>query len=400
MEGELIEAGEAASMDAASEMEMASGESLSEIQTERDALTDKNITDEEFTEKELNINKNLLIDTSKIISEKVENIKPITSESLTQINDSSIKVNERSIERTEGGLELNEYSVLENSKSIKLEDNPNIKDANISLRGQLNAVAKHFRNSIERIKGKETVKEYDIKQNNYKNAVENGSEIEIKQAKLESDEFAEKNLKEVDEEIATKTKSKGTKSKQLSKILPILKLIGIAGIIGLLAIIFHEDDGCWKIVGGVKQVKINDFDFSGDNKKYCSCSDNNNFSTPEPLSSWCPDNVSRPEPTYVTCPPYQNLACTKDQFKDDSIYYSYYITSPLGVLNTVINTGTKLAKDVFSGVKNVAKYVIPFLSLLTILWLILKQVDKKFNYMYLIIYLIIFLIGIGGYLFF
>ena len=174
-------------------------------------------------------------------------------------------------------------------------------------------------------------------------AVENKDPAAYEEATANLDSFIEEELGDSKTALEEKTEGRGN-LKNFSRLASFLKLLGIIGLLGLLTALFMMDNGCWKWTNGAKTQKINDFDFSKDgNKKFCACSDTSNFVTPQPLSSWCPSGVTKGTPTYVTCSPYQYPACT---VKNDAsgIYYSYYIASPLGVFNSMVNQTSKVIK--------------------------------------------------------
>ena len=174
-------------------------------------------------------------------------------------------------------------------------------------------------------------------------AVENKDSSAYEKATANLDSFIEEELGDSKTALEEKTEGRGN-LKNFSRLASFLKLLGIIGLLGLLTALFMMDNGCWKWTDGAKTQKINDFNFSKDgNKKFCACSDTSNFDTPQPLSSWCPSGVTKGTPTYVTCPPYQYPACTV-KTDPSGIYYSYYIASPLGVFNSMVNQTSKVIK--------------------------------------------------------
>lgn len=214
---------------------------------------------------------------------------------------------------------------------------------NSSMRPYLEAMNSKIEDLIKENSGEDKFSQFKDLRAKVTEAVENKDADAFTEATENLDSFIEEELGSSKTALEEKTKGRGN-LKNFARIMSFLKLVGIIGLLGLLTALFIMDNGCWKWTGGAKTQKINDFDFSkDDNKKFCACSNNSIFETPQPLSSWCPSGVSKGSPTYVTCPPYQYPACT---IKEDpsGIYYSYYISSPLGVFNSLVNQTGKIIK--------------------------------------------------------
>ena len=214
---------------------------------------------------------------------------------------------------------------------------------NSSMRPFLETMNSKIEDLIKENSGEAKFSQFKNLRDKVTDAVENKDPAAYEEATANLDSFIEEELGDSKTALEEKTEGRGN-LKNFSRIASFLKLLGIIGLLGLLTALFMMDNGCWKWTGGAKTQKINDFDFSKDgNKKFCACSDTSNFDTPQPLSSWCPSGVTKGTPTYVTCPPYQYPDCTVK--KDPSgIYYSYYIASPLGVFNSLVNQTSKIIK--------------------------------------------------------
>ena len=219
---------------------------------------------------------------------------------------------------------------------------------NSSMRPFLETMSSKIDSLIKNSAGADKFSQFKNLQAKVTEAVENKDPAAYEEATANLDSFIEESLGDSKTALEETTEGKGN-LKNFSRIASFLKLLGIIGLLGLLTALFMMDNGCWKWTDGAKTQKLNDFNFSkSDNKKFCACSDTSNFDTPQPLSSWCPSGVTKGTPTYVTCPPYQYPACT---IKTDpsGIYYSYYIASPLGVFNSLVNQTSKIIKNAGQG---------------------------------------------------
>lgn len=244
------------------------------------------------------------------------------------------------------------------------------------LRSIFQYMSDGFDKLVKSMKGDKVAGELDALGDKLTESVKTKDPTKIKEAIGELDNYVSENLRDVDDKIKEETEGKSSVD-NFTRIKPYLKVLGLAAILSLLTIFFMKDTGCWKFSDGVKSVKINDFDFKN-NTQYCSCSDSDNFSTPQPLSSWCPPGVTKGSPTYVTCPPYNYPACT---IKDNSsgIYYGYYVSSPMGVLNTTLNQAGRVFRGVTSGFSNMIANIILIITVLLVLFLVAKGATAEEN---------------------
>lgn len=283
---------------------------------------------------------------------------------------------------------------LEESAGNIDEDAGNRLDS--SLRPFLETMASKIESLIKDSSGEAKLTEFKSLQSKVTEAVENKDPAAYEEATANLDSFIEESLGDSKTALEETTEGKGN-LKNFSRIASFLKLLGIIGLLGLLTALFMMDNGCWKWTGGAKSQKLNDFDFSkDDNKKFCACSNTSNFETPKPLSSWCPSGVSKGSPTYVTCPPYQYPACTITKDPSD-IYYSYYIASPLGVFNSLVNQTTKIIKKAGGGLMNFIRWGVLIAGMLMVLYLLFNGViDENVSY-YIMAAIIAALSGVGFY---
>lgn len=264
-----------------------------------------------------------------------EGVDPPSSEDLNQLQDTSRDLAE-SVDKPGDILPK-----LEESAGNIDEDAGN--RLNSSMRPFMETMNSKIEDLIKENSGEAKFSQFKDLRDKVTEAVENKDPAAYEEATANLDSFIEEELGDSKTALEEKTEGRGN-LKNFSRLAPFLKLLGIIGLLGLLTALFMMDNGCWKWTGGAKTQKINDFDFSKDgNKKFCACSDTSNFDTPQPLSSWCPSGVTKGTPTYVTCPPYQYPACTV-KTDPSGIYYSYYIASPLGVFNSLVNQTTKIIK--------------------------------------------------------
>lgn len=283
---------------------------------------------------------------------------------------------------------------LEESAGNIDEDAGNRLDS--SLRPFLETMASKIESLIKDSSGEAKLTEFKSLQSKVTEAVENKDPAAYEEATADLDSFIEESLGDSKTALEETTEGKGN-LKNFSRIASFLKLLGIIGLLGLLTALFMMDNGCWKWTDGAKSQKINDFNFSKDgNKKFCTCSNTSNFDTPQPLSSWCPSGITKGTPTYVTCPPYQYPACTVK--KDLSgIYYSYYIASPLGVFNSLVNQTTKIIKKAGGGLMIFIRWGVLIIGMLMVLYLLFNGViDENVSY-YIMAAIIAALSGVGFY---
>jgi hypothetical protein len=282
---------------------------------------------------------------------------------------------------------------LEDSAGSIDEDTGN--RLNSSLRPFLESMSSKIDSLIKDSAGKDKFSQFKKLQSKVTEAVENKNPDAYEEASKNLDSFIEDSLKETKTALEEKTEGKGN-LKNFSRIASFLKLLGIIGLLGLLTALFMMDNGCWKWLGGAKSQKLNDFDFSkGNNKMYCSCSDTNNFDTPQPLTSWCPIGSGKGDPTYVTCPPYKYPACT---IKTDpgGIYYSYYVASPLGVFNSLVNQTTKIIKKGGEGLIKIVKWIVVVICVFISLYFTYEGIVNE-EWLYAVGVLVISGVGTAGY---
>ena len=270
----------------------------------------------------------------------------------------------------------NESNVMKNAQTKVNDLSESTKNIENSLRSLFQYLSDGFDNLVKSTKGDKVAADLESLNNNLTEAVETGDPEQIEEETAKLDSFAKENLGEVDDKIKEETEGKGSVD-IFTRIKPYLKVLGLAAILALLTIMFIKDTGCWKFSDGVKSRKITDFDFKN-NKQYCSCSDSNDFATPQPLSSWCPPGVTKGSPTYVTCPPYNYPACTVKE-SSDGIYYGYYVSSPMGVLNTTLNQAGRAFRTVTGGVSNMFANIVLIITVLLVLFLIAKGATAEEN---------------------
>jgi len=168
-----------------------------------------------------------------------------------------------------------------------------------------------------------------------------------------------------------------------------------------------RDEGCWKWEGGAKKSKVipTAFNYYDQGKqKYCACGTGKfGENTLTPVAVKCPggktDGVIRPvqpaDGTYPPCLDSQYPVCNVNN-DGTGTYYSYYNVSATSIFNNLIDQGTKIIKDVGSGIDGVVKWVIVVICVLICLFLTVKGVIDN-NFVYGVGVLIIAGIGAGGY---
>ena len=309
------------------------------------------LTQEDQKKREAQIYKIEITVTYKIVRalKLPEGVDPLSSEDLNKLQDTSRDLAESVGEPGEILPELEE--------SVGNIDEDVGNRLNSSMRPFLEAMSSKIDDLIKENSGEAKFSQFKDLQSKVTESVENKDPSVYEEATTNLDSFIDEDLGESKTALEEKTEGRGN-LKNFSRIASFLKLLGIIGLLGLLTVLFKMDNGCWEWTNGAKTQKINDFDFSkDDNKKFCACSNTSTFDTPQPLSSWCPSGVTKGTPTYVTCPPYQYPACTVK--KDSSgIYYSYYIASPLGVFNSLVNQTSKIIKKGGQGLLVFVKWAI------------------------------------------
>ena len=267
---------------------------------------------------------------------------------------------------------------------------------NSSMRPFMEAMNSKIEDLIKENSGEAKFSQFKNLRDKVTEAVENKDPAAYEEATANLDSFIEEELGDSKTALEEKTEGRGN-LKNFSRIASFLKLLGIIGLLGLLTVLFKMDNGCWKWTGGAKSQKLNDFDFSkDDNKKFCACSSTSNFVTPQPLNSWCPSGVSKGNPTYVTCPPYEYPTCT---IKSDpsGIYYSYYIASPLGVFNSLVNQTTKIIKTGGKGILTIVKWAILIICIFISLYFIYEGIVTE-EWLYAVGVLLIAGAGTAGWI--
>lgn len=268
---------------------------------------------------------------------------------------------------------------------------------NSSMRPFLETMNSKIEDLIKENSGEAKFSQFKNLRDKVTEAVKNKDPAAYEEATANLDSFIEEELGDSKTALEEKTEGRGN-LKNFSRIASFLKLLGIIGLLGLLTALFMMDNGCWKWTGGAKTQKINDFDFSKHgNKRFCACSDTSDFDTPQPLSDWCPDNVRKGRPTYVTCKPYQYPACT---IKSDpaGVYYSYYITSPLGVFNTLVNQTTKIIKKGAQGLLVFVKWAVVLICVFISLYFTYEGIIEK-EWLYAVGVLLMAGAGTAGWIF-
>lgn len=264
-----------------------------------------------------------------------------------------------------------------------------------SMRPFFENMTAEIKSLIEKTSGKEQLAKMEDLEAKVTQAIRARNPVAYKNSTAAVDSFIDNELDDSTTALKEKTAGRGN-LKNFSRVFSFLKIAGIFGIIGLLAILAKSNNGCWKWDGGAKTQKINDFDFTkDDNRKFCACSDTNNFETPQPLSSWCPSGVSDGSPTYVTCPPYQYPVCT---IKTDSsgIYYSFYIATPLSEFNSMVNQTGKIIRNSNNlfNFRGIIKDVVVVISLFLSLYFIYKIfVEDRLIYGIGLLFVIVVFIG-------
>lgn len=365
------ESGAEAAMESA-EAEEAAQEAENAERTANEGVSE--LTPEELKERQAENNKAQVNAAARIVQsiKLPEGVDPPTGKEFNKLQDTSTELG-NSVEVTGDILPK-----LDESAGKMDEETAN--RLNLSMRPFFETMASKIESLIKDSSGEEKLTEFKNLESKLTEAVEKRDPKAYEEATKNLDSFIDESLGESKTALEEKTEGKGN-LKNFSRIASFLKLLGIIGLLGLLTALFKMDNGCWKWNGGAKSQKINDFDFSKNgNKKFCACSDTSDFETPQPLSSWCPGGVSKGTPNYVTCPPYQYPVCT---IKTDSsgIYYSYYLTSPLGVFNSLVNQTGKIIKAGGKGLLVIVKFAIVIICIFISLYFIYKGiVDKKMLY--------------------
>ena len=319
------------------------------------------------TPEELEKNKAAQIATLKALVDKLRSNSNLTEEDVQTLSDIANKLADDSD---------NEAAVVTKLDGAANNIPPETAERlNTSMRPFLENASSKIGDLIKKNSGSAKYTQYQSLQSKLTQAVKDGDENAYKDAAANLDSFIDNELGNSNKILLEVTEGRGS-LKKFSRISSFLKLLTIAGILGLITVLFKMDDGCWKWTDGAKTVKITDFDFSDDNKKYCSCSSTSNFETPQPLSSWCPSGVTKGSPTYVTCSPYNYPACTI-QTDPSGIYYSYYISSPIGEFNSLVNQTVKVVKNSTQGILTYVKWGVVIICILISLYLIVEGIFER-----------------------
>lgn len=349
------------------------------------------LTQEEAQQRQAELNEQEVQATEQMVQslDLPEGVDPPSSEDLNKLQDTSRDLAE-SVDKPGEILPK-----LEESAGNISEDAGN--KLNSSMRPFLETMNSKIEDLIKENSGEAKFSQFKSLRDKVTEAVENKDPAAYEKATANLDSFIEEELGESKTALEEKTEGKGN-LKNFSRLASFLKLLGIIGLLGLLTALFMMDNGCWKWTGGAKTQKINDFNFSKHgNKRFCACSDTSNFETPQPLSDWCPDNVRKGRPTYVTCKPYQYPACT---IKSDpaGVYYSYYITSPLGVFNTLVNQTTKIIKKGAQGLLVFVKWAVVIICVFISLYFTYEGIVEK-EWLYAVGVLLMAGAGTAGWIF-
>lgn len=380
---EGIEAAEAA-------MESAETEAATQSAEEAEESTNSGFNELTPEEQEAKVKENDKLQaesTTKILDslDLPDTVEKPSTEDLTKLQDTSRKLAE-SVDKPGEILPKLQESVKSIGEKVG-------KRLNSSLRPFLESMSTKVDSLIEDSAGSEKFSQYKELQAKVTKAIEDKDSDAYEQATSELDSFIEESLGDSKTELEEQTEGRG-KLSRFSRIASFLKLLGVIGLLGLLTALFMEDNGCWRWSGGAKTQKLNDFNFTK-NKMYCACSDTSDFDTPQPLSSWCPSGVKKGDPTYVTCPPYKYPGCTIT--KDPAgTYYSYYVTSPLSIFNTLVNQTGKIIKKGGQGLENLIKWSIIVICVFISLYFVYQGVVTE-EWLYGIGILVIAIVGTTGY---
>lgn len=207
-------------------------------------------------------------------------------------------------------------------------------------------------------------------------------------------------------ENATKSNPGDTRGRYFKSLLCLAKIGTIFAMMIFIVHWFSQDTGCWEYQGGAKTRKLNlGFPFNSTNAGYCTCSANSAMSTAEPVETWCSSameaagksQIESGDEWYVTCPPYKETACNVSPTNPDGIFYSYYISSPIGIWNSACNQLSKAGKGAGNSILTIVKYGIIIICIFISLFFVYKSITEK-QLLYLIGILPTAGVGVGGYL--
>jgi len=314
---------------------------------------------------------------------------PVTPEQLNALSDATVKRG-REITGDASGDVVN----TETPNTIEDADADAL---NARLRPFLELAARRYGDFVESRLPKSKLAEYRKLQNAMKDAVDKKNSGDFDTARAAMDKFIDDNFDDIKNDMRRKMDEPPDPKKwEVMKV--ILEIAKLAGIIGALAWFFSKNDGCWMWEGGAKSRKLEWADFS---KKpdLCACSADDNLVS---KGKKCPKPTPKKgKPNYPPCPPNEELGCTVrdgSKINEDGIFYSYYVTSPLGEWNNVVNQSHKLSKGAGEGLLTIARWSILIGSLLAAMFLAYQGVQKKSGAIsYYIMSGILLLVGILGY---
>ena len=252
-----------------------------------------------------------------------------------------------------------------------------------AMRPIFDSISSSFADLVERVAGKGASEALSDAQSEVTEAIKERNPTKLDEKLADLDRVVEEKLSEVDKQMKEKSNGEADAS-TFAKIKAFLEVAGFIGLLAFLGAMFFMDNGCWKYQGGAKVQKLTFFDFSKDNNQnYCSCSDNSVLETPTPLSDWCPAGKNQGDPTWVTCPPYKEPGCTVSADNPKGIFYSYYVASPVGVFNTIVNQAGKTFNDAANWLKDAARWGSVISCVLLAIYCLFQAIVWKIEYYYI-----------------
>ena len=272
-------------------------------------------------------------------------------------------------------------------------------NANARLRPFMEWAADRYSDFVESRLPSDKLAEYKRLQDAMEEAAKGQDAGKFKTAREAMEKFVDDNFGDIKDAMRERSDNPPD-PKRWEAFITFLKLAGIFGVLGGIAWFFSKNNGCWKVEGGAMSEQINVFDFS-QNPQYCSCGPDS--ATVTNLDA-CGDVHKKdpPDPWFVTCPEWCYPACTvmddDGNLNADGIYYMYYITSPIGEWNNIVNQGAKLAKGGGKGLLAIAQWGILIGSLLMAMFLAFQGVQKKSGAIsYYVMAGVLIIVGILGY---
>ena len=315
---------------------------------------------------------------------------PLTPEDLEAVDDAATDL------ANEAGNEPDSILQQDTPPSMEGDSGDN---ANARLRPFMEWATDRYSQFVESRLPSDKLAEYKKLQNDMEEAAKDKSSDNFKTAREAMEKFIDDNFGDIKDAMRERSDNPPDPKKwEVAK--AFLKLLGIFGVLGGLAWFFSKNNGCWKVEGGAMSEKINVFDFSK-KPQYCACGPNS--ATVTNLDE-CEKVYKRdpPEPGYVTCPDWSYPACTvmdgDGNLNADGIYYLYYVTSPIGEWNNIVNQGGKLTKKAGEGLLKIVQWGILIGSLLMAMFLAYQGVQKKSGAIsYYVMAGVLLLVGILGY---